>query len=185
VNQKRLAAMPVLAAVFASLIAAAAFLPIPVPGSPVPIILQNLFLMAAALILGPLWGSAAAALYLGLGLIGLPVFSGGTGGLARILGPTGGFILGYLPSAAVMGFIAGRDSKKAWRFIVAAACGVLIVYAAGVPWLKLSIKGSWAKAFTLGFLPYIGWDALKAAIAVPISIRLRPWLEEKLRDRGD
>jgi biotin transport system substrate-specific component len=185
VNQKRLAAMPVLATVFASLISAAAFLPIPVPGSPVPIILQNLFLMIAALALGPLWGSAAAAIYLGLGLLGLPVFSGGTGGIARIMGPTGGFILGYLPSAAAMGLIAGKNPKKLWRFILAAACGVLIVYAAGIPWLKLSIKGSWAKAIALGFLPYIGWDVLKAAIAVPISLGLRPWLEEKLLDREE
>jgi biotin transport system substrate-specific component len=176
--------MPVLAALFAALISVGAYLAFPVPGSPVPVVLQNMFIMLSALLLGPGWGLAAVILYLGLGAIGLPVFSGGHGGLAWIMGPTGGFLLGYLPAVLAMGLIACVGKPKFWRYILAAAAGILIVYALGVPWLKMRIHGSWAKAIALGFLPYIGWDVLKAVIVIPLAFRLGPWLKEKIQDRA-
>ena len=84
-----------LTALFAALIAAGTFISIPLPFSPVPIVLQNLFTVLAGLILGPALGAAAVALYLAAGIIGAPVFAGATGGIVRLIGPTGGFLIGY------------------------------------------------------------------------------------------
>jgi biotin transport system substrate-specific component len=181
---KRLVIMPVLAALFAALISVGAYLAFPVPGSPVPIVLQNMFVMLAALLLGPAWGALAVAMYLGLGALGLPVFSAGTGGLARFMGPTGGFLLSYIPAAVAMGLLGGRGKRKIWRLAAASAAGIIIVYGLGIPWLRHAIKGSWAKAFAIGFLPYIGFDVLKAIVASSITAVLGPELEARLEDRS-
>jgi len=179
----RILIMPVLASVCASLIAIGAYLAFPVPGSPVPIVLQNLFVMLTALIMPMPWSLAAVLIYLGMGALGLPVFQGGTGGLARFAGPTGGFLTAYIPATAVMGLVALRGPRRLWKYALAAVLGIIIVYAIGLPWLRAVIGGGWMKAISAGFLPFIGWDALKAIVAVPIAYSLRPWLEEKLAER--
>jgi biotin transport system substrate-specific component len=166
-----------LAALFGALIAAGTFISIPLPFSPVPIVLQNLFALLAGLILGPLYGSASVALYLIAGIIGAPVFAGATGGLARLLGPTGGFLIGYLLAAFSAGFILRKPNpeKKAplWLIIIAAAVGLLVVYVPGVAWLKLSTGRSWAASMAGGFTPFIIGDLIKGIIAVIIAPRLR------------
>jgi biotin transport system substrate-specific component len=169
----------VLAALFGALIAAGAFIAIPLPFSPVPVVLQNLFSLLAGLVLGPTLGAAAVGLYLLAGIIGAPVFAGATGGIARALGPTGGFLLGYLFSAFTAGLIAGRPRREAvplWRIILAVAAGLLIVYVPGLLRLRFAL-GSWAKALVSGFLPFILGDAVKGVIAVLITPRLRRPLE--------
>ena len=102
----------VLASLFAALTAVGAFVAIPI--GPVPIVLQNLFVMLMGLMLGPRWGLAGVAAYLLAGALGLPVFAGGTGGGGRFVGPTGGYLLGYLPSVAVIGGLC-RYGRPAWR----------------------------------------------------------------------
>jgi biotin transport system substrate-specific component len=170
----------VLAALFGALIAAGTFIAIPLPLSPVPVVLQNLFSLLAGLVLGPLLGAAAVGLYLLAGIIGAPVFAGAAGGIARVLGPTGGFLLGYLLSAFTAGLIVGRPRREAVsrrRIILAVLAGLLIVYVPGLIRLRFALD-SWTKALVSGFLPFIPGDAVKGIIAVLITPRLRRPLED-------
>ncbi|RLC01276.1 MAG: biotin transporter BioY, partial [Deltaproteobacteria bacterium] len=91
-NQSEQLRMTVYASLFAALIAAGAYISVPI--GPVPIVLQNLFVFLAGLLLGSKWGLACVGVYLLAGACGLPVFAGGTGGIARFAGPTGGYLLG-------------------------------------------------------------------------------------------
>lgn len=182
-NMKTRLGMPVLACLFAALISVGAYIAIPLPGTPVPIVLQNLFIMLSALLLGPAWGLAATAIYLCLGALGLPVFAGGTGGAARFLGPTGGFLVGYLPAVLVMGLISGLGAKRRWwRDALALLAGTCLIYACGIPWLRFAIKGSWEKALSAGLIPFLPGDAIKMALALPLASRLSP-LVERVRPR--
>ncbi|MDR0584270.1 MAG: biotin transporter BioY [Treponema sp.] len=164
-------------ALFAALIAAGTFISIPLPLSPVPIVLQNFFALLAGLVLGPAMGAAAVALYLIAGIIGAPVFAGATGGIVRIIGPTGGFLIGYLLAGLSAGLIAGfpGQEKKVplWRIITAAFTGLLLVYLPGLVWLKISTGGTWAAALAGGFIPFIPGDLAKGVVAVVIAPRLR------------
>jgi len=174
-----------LTALFAALTAAGAFIAIPI--GPVPIVLQNLFALLAGLILGPVMGGAAVALYLLAGLLGLPVFAGGTGGIARFAGPTGGFLVGYLLAAISAGAIVGRPDVNTkvplLRIIAAVIIGLLIVYVPGVVWLKFSRDLSWTRALLAGFVPFIIGDALKGIVAVLITPRLRRTAADFLNGR--
>ncbi len=100
----------VYASLFAALMAAGAYMAIPI--GPVPIVLQNMFVFLSGLLLGSRWGLASVAVYLLAGIVGLPVFAGGTGGIGRIFGPTGGFLLGYLPVVFLVGRMAERLPRR-------------------------------------------------------------------------
>ncbi|HRS64626.1 MAG TPA: biotin transporter BioY, partial [Spirochaetia bacterium] len=95
-------------ALWAALIATGTFIVIPVPGSPVPIVLQNMLAVMAGMILGPIAGGASVLLFLVAGALGLPVFSGARGGLAILAGPTGGYLFGYLGGAILAGLIVKK-----------------------------------------------------------------------------
>ncbi|SMC75725.1 biotin transport system substrate-specific component [Desulfocicer vacuolatum DSM 3385] len=153
--------MTIYTALFAALIAAGAFIAIPV--GPVPIVLQNMFVLMAALVLGPRWGLAAILLYLFMGACGFPVFSGGSGGLGWLFGPTGGYLLGYIPAVAVTATLAKSLGHRPLTDALAMAVGSLLVYGAGVPWLKFATGMPWDKALALGLLPFIIGDLIKIA----------------------
>jgi len=115
-------------------------------------------------------------LYLLAGILGLPVFAGGTGGIARFAGPTGGFLVGYLLAAFTAGLIVGRPNTGKTslpRIIAAVIIGLLIIYVPGVIWLKISRNLNWARALLAGFVPFIAGDVLKGVAAVLIAPRLR------------
>jgi biotin transport system substrate-specific component len=158
--------LSVFSALFTSLIVVGAYLKIPI--GPVPIVLSNLFVILAGLVLGPKWGGAAVGLYLLLGTFGLPVFSGG-GGLAYLTGPTGGFLLGFLPSAMVAGFLSSREKTRPIRDIAGLVAGVFVIYLFGVPWLKFSLEMSWTKTLAVGMAPFLIGDSLKIAAAFAIK----------------
>lgn len=163
-----------LVALFAALTAAGTFIAIPV--GPVPIVLQNLFALLAGLVLGPFMGGAAVGLYLLAGILNFPVFAGGTGGIARFAGPSGGFLIGYFLAAVTGGLVAGQPGGSRTplpRLIAAVAAGLLVAYVPGVFWLKFSRNLSWAKAFLAGFIPFIPGDIIKGIAAVVIVPRLR------------
>ena len=160
---------------FVALIAAGAF--ISIPAGPVPIVLQNMFVLLAGLLLGPRWGLASVSIYLLLGLFGLPVFAGGTGGIGRILGPTGGYLIGYLPCVYATGTIARKNNRSSLVDISAMITGSVIVYAAGVTWLKFATGMGWEKAFTAGMYPFLPGDAVKIAAAAFIAAKLRPLMK--------
>lgn len=102
----------VLIALGAAITAVGAFIAIPLPLSPVPIVLQNFFIVLIALVLGPKMGTASVALYLLTGALGLPVFAGGKGGFAHFFGPTGGYLAGFLLSAWITGTLATIGQRK-------------------------------------------------------------------------
>lgn len=157
---------------FVALITVGAFITIPI--GPVPIVLQNMFVLLAGLILGPARGTACVAVYLLVGLAGLPVFAGGTSGIGKLLGPTGGYLLGYLPAVLVTGVLSKTLGKKPAGDILAMAAGSVVVYAAGVPWLKIAFSMSWGKAVSAGMLPFLLGDAVKIAAAAVIAKKIRP-----------
>jgi biotin transport system substrate-specific component len=171
-----------LCALFAALIAAGTFISIPLPFTPVPVVLQNLFSLLAGLVLGPVLGGAAVGLYLLAGIAGAPVFAGATGGIARLLGPTGGFLAGYLLSALTGGLICGRPRRGVrlplWRLILAVLAGLLVIYAPGLIRLRFALD-SWGKALAAGFIPFIAGDAVKGILAVLAAPRLRRLVAER------
>ncbi|OGR31585.1 MAG: BioY family transporter, partial [Desulfobacula sp. RIFOXYB2_FULL_45_6] len=151
--------MTVYSSLFVAFIAVGAFISIPI--GPVPIVLQNMFVLLAALILGPVWGLGCVAVYLVIGLAGLPVFAGGTSGIGKLFGPTGGYLLGYLPCVFITASISKGLGKKMPADIIAMIIGSLIVYAAGVPWLKAVTSMSFEKALAVGMYPFLIGDVLK------------------------
>ena len=169
--------MLVFVALFAALIAAGSFIAVPI--GPVPIALQNFFTLLSGLVLGPLWGSASVGLFIAAGAIGVPVFAhnGSAMGIARLIGPSGGYIFGYLLGALVAGLIVGfpRPGKKipAWRMVLAVVAGTLAVYIPGLIRLQSFLDAGWAQVFTVGFLPFIPGDAIKGVAAGLIAPRLR------------
>jgi len=147
-----------------------------IPIGPVPIVLQNLFIMLSGLLLGSRWGFASVAIYLLAGACGLPVFAGGTGGIGKFAGPTGGYLIGFLPAVYVIGWISeyGYKSKEIFFDIIAMICGTIIIYAFGVIWLQFITNMTYSKAMALGVFPFLPGDILKIAAAIPITKILRP-----------
>jgi biotin transport system substrate-specific component len=164
--------MTVYASLMAALTAAGAYLAIPI--GPVPIVLQNLFIFLAGLLLGPGWGTASVGVYLLAGILGFPVFAGGVGGIGRFAGPTGGYLLGFLPAVFVIGLISNVSKTNVIRDLFAMICGSLIIYACGLSWLKILTGMTFGKALAVGMYPFLPGDALKIAAAVPIAKALRP-----------
>jgi biotin transport system substrate-specific component len=167
--------MTVYSSLFVALIAVGAFIAIPI--GPVPIVLQNMFVLLAGLILGPVWGLACVAVYLIIGLAGLPVFAGGTSGLGKLFGPTGGYLLGYLPCVFITASVSKGLGKKPAFDILAMVLGSLIVYGTGVPWLKAVTGMSLEKAIMAGMVPFLIGDALKIVAAAFLAKALRPLMK--------
>jgi biotin transport system substrate-specific component len=148
--------------------------PVALPIGPVPITPGTLVVLFAALTLGGARGSLAVLVYLLLGGVGLPVFSGYAGGAAVLLGPTGGFLLGYLPLAAIAGFFARRLGGRI-GIAVGGALGMLILYLLGsLRYGSLAGVGIGA-ALSVCVLPFLPFDLLKlgiATVAAPYLSRL-------------
>ncbi|GAB4370554.1 MAG: biotin transporter BioY [Spirochaetales bacterium] len=178
----------VLVALGAAATAVGAFIAIPLPLSPVPLVLQNFFILLLALVLGPRLSTTSVALYLFLGALGLPVFAGGKGGFAHFFGPTGGYLAGFLLAAWVTGVLSVRRSrprseqgKTRIRFqdAAAAAAGTIAVYLLGIPWLAYKLGFDWQKAFLLGCLPFLPGDILKATAAAALAPQVRHLLRKE------
>jgi biotin transport system substrate-specific component len=158
---------------FAVLLAVASQIAIPVPGTPVPITLQPLVVVLAGLVLGPGAAATSMVMYLAAGIIGLPVFAPvGAPGMMRLLGPTGGYLLAYPAAAATTGLLASRGDGRArrgfTRCVLAAAAGILVLYAGGVGQLT-ALTGSVPRAMQLGVPPFAVFDALKAVAAATLA----------------
>lgn len=170
----------VLTALFAALTAVGAFIRVPV--GPVPISLQVFFVLLAGVLLGPWWGMLSQAVYILLGLAGLPVFTAG-GGPQYVLNPGFGYLLGFLLAALVVGLTAGRGKRPGfWRLLAACALGVLAAYAVGVPYMALILRAvshtplTASAALQSGFLIFLPGDAVKCVGAALLGVRLTPVL---------
>ena len=162
------------ASLFTALMILGAYIRIPI--GPVPVTLSSFFVLLAGVILGSGWGTASVGIYLLLGALGLPVFTTG-GGLALFAGPTGGYLLGFLPAAFLAGFIREKGKPSAATTIAALITGTIIIYLAGIPVIKLVLDLSWHRALAIGLYPFLPGDGLKiAAGAAVYSVvrRIRP-----------
>jgi biotin transport system substrate-specific component len=153
---------------FAAALALASQVAVPLPGTPVPLTLQPLLVVLAGLWLGPTAAAASMALYLAAGAAGLPVFTPmGAPGVARLVGPTGGYLLAY-PLAA---WVTGRLGAGAGRFgtrALAACAGMAVLYAGGLAQLTV-LTGSVRSAALAGAVPFALLDLVKALVAAALA----------------
>jgi biotin transport system substrate-specific component len=177
-----------LVAVMAGLVAVCAVAP-PVPtGVGVPITLQTFGVLLVGLILGARRGAAAVGLYVLVGLAGVPVFAGGTGGPGVLAGPTVGYLLGFVPAAAVAGALAGPARRVAprWRLAVlvgaALAAGLLVVHPLGIAGLVLR-AGLPLPAAVAADLVFVPGDAVKAVVAAAVAVGVLRAFPALLRER--
>ncbi|ADB29707.1 BioY protein [Kribbella flavida DSM 17836] len=146
--------------------AALAQIAIPVPGSPVPITGQTLAVVLTAAALGPHRGLAGQGLYLLLGAVGLPFYSEASGGFEVIAGATGGYLIGFLPAAYLIGLAARHQLDRApWKALPLFIAGQAIIFAVGVPWLAVTADLSASAALDAGFYPFVLGGLIKAAVA--------------------
>jgi biotin transport system substrate-specific component len=145
---------------------------IEIPHQPVPYTLQTMFVLLSGALLGKRNGALSQLCYLAAGVAGLPVFSGMGFGLARILGPTGGYLLAFPAAAFTVGYLRG-EGKSFVRTIVAMAAGLFVIFSLGTLQLNLVLVHDLPRAFAGGFLIFSWWDLLKLAAAATIAHQLR------------
>ncbi|MDU0477900.1 biotin transporter BioY [Staphylococcus chromogenes] len=159
-------------AVFAALIIAFAFVSIPT-GSGVPIVMQNAVIILAGLVLGGKRGFFAAGLFLLLGMLGLPVLAGGRNVLSALAGPSVGYLVGYVVSPALAGFVAYLAPRgkagMTLTFAIAGIVGLLTQYTCGIIGLIARVHLDF-KAALLAQVPFLGPDAAKVAVMVVVAI---------------
>ena len=139
--------------------------PVTLPVGPIPLSLTTGVLMGMALMLGARRACLCCGVYLMLGLLGLPVFSGFTGGVGALLGPTGGFLLGYLPLTAWCGLACARMSDRC-RQALTLMVGTMALYAVGTIWFAHLTGSSFMASLAVCVLPFLPGDALKIAAVV-------------------
>jgi biotin transport system substrate-specific component len=135
-----------------------------IPHEPVPYTLQTLFVLLSGAFLGARNGALSQVLYLGIGVLGAPVFSLGGFGIARLLGPTGGYLLAFPVAAAVVGYLIQFRRTLLWSFVSMAA-GLAIIFVCGTVQLYAVVFRDWIAAFNAGFLIFSWWDVLKLSAA--------------------
>lgn len=152
----------------ALLTAACAQFEIRLPFTPVPITGQTFAVLLGAAALGPLRGSLAQLLYVGLGLF-LPFYSGGASGWTYVTGGTGGYLVGFVVASAVVGALARRGAdRRAWSTVAAFVVGSLVIYALGAGWLVVGLDMTVSGALAAGVTPFVVGDALKALLAAGV-----------------
>ncbi len=143
---------------------------IEVPHEPVPYTLQTLFALLAGALLGRKYGALSQLLYISLGAVGLPVFAASVTlpqGIARLLGPTGGYLIGCVAAAFVVGWLVQLRHGFAWTAF-SMAVGLLILFMCGTIQLNIVLLHDWGKSFASGFLIFSWWDGLKLLAAATI-----------------
>ncbi len=146
---------------------------IPLPFTPVPVTLQTFAVLTTGATLGARKGALSLLVYALVGMAGAPVFAGGTAGASTVLGPLGGYLIGFVVAAYLVGLLAERGWDRDGKVLLAMVIGEVAMYAIAVPWLGLYL--GMAKAVTLGFLPFVIGDTLKLLVAsglLPLSWKL-------------
>jgi biotin transport system substrate-specific component len=166
------------AAIFAALAAVMGFIIIPLPFSPVPITGQNLAIMLAASILTTRQAALSVMTFLLLGAIGLPVFTGGTGGIGVLFGPRGGYLIGFLIGAIITSKLKGTTNNMSRLALANVVGGILVVYTLGVAWLDFITAMGLQKSLIVGALPFIPGDLLKVGIATVIGTAVNKRLQK-------
>ncbi|MTV50274.1 biotin transporter BioY [Heliobacillus mobilis] len=160
-----------LSALVAATIYISSQLSFPLPFSPIPITLQTFAIFLFSLIFPPRIAITGILVYLTLGLIGLPVFAGGNGGIAILLGPKGGYLLGYLMATVACSFLARYwSSSNLLRNLLICTAGMVIIYALGLTGLMMVTSVPLDKALVLGLYPFIPGDLVKLGLASTLAL---------------
>lgn len=189
----------ILSGLFAALTAVCTMISIPLPFTPVPVNLATLSMFLAGGLLGAKYGALSQTIYTLIGAIGLPVFSNFTGGIGKLVGPTGGYIIGYIAGAFVVGIVTQRSMQyfakkdtlnrtaKPQGKINAAVIqilllafsmliGMIVCYALGTAWFVFSTNTNIASALVLCVYPFIVGDVLKITAATMLCAKLRKYI---------
>jgi biotin transport system substrate-specific component len=178
--------LSVLSAACTALISIGSYISIPV--GPVPVVLQNFFVLVTGLLLPPRAAVSTVFAYLFMGALGIPVFAGGTGGIGHFFGPTGGYLLGYLPAVLAVSWINGNSRVREARLsrpsiprsLSALIAGSLAIYLCGLSWFAFSTGMEFPRVLALGLLPFLPGDALKIAAALWTGRRFGPRIDNFL-----
>ena len=148
-----------------------------IPFSPVPLSLCSMGIYFAVSLLGGKRGSICTILYLLLGSCGLPVFSGFSGGLGKLCGPTGGYLIGYFFLAVICGFFLKHFPTNGFLQITGFLLGTAILYLFGTLWLQFQMQLTFLNALALGVIPYIPGDIVKLILAISIASPIKKRLK--------
>jgi biotin transport system substrate-specific component len=162
-----------LSSMFSALTALGAYLIIPLPFTPVPLTFQTFFTYTAGAVLGRYRGMLSQIIYIGLGSLGFPIFGGGKAGIGVLLGPTGGYLIGFVLAAFIIGFLVKLKKKPGYPAIILAMfAGTFAVYLLGIiqlsVWMGISLK----EALLVGAIPFLPGDMLKIFAAALVSVRV-------------
>ncbi|MGN1203211.1 MAG: biotin transporter BioY [Eubacterium sp.] len=159
---------------FAALIAVCAWIAIPLT---VSITLQTFAICLTAGLLGWKRGTVTVIVYILLGMIGLPVFTGFKSGIVAVTGPTGGYIVGFIFTALIVGLAADKLGKKIWQNIVFMVIGILVCYLFGTIWFTIAYKVTFVSALSTCVFPFLLPDAVKIVLAAVLVNRLKKFVK--------
>lgn len=171
-NQKIRTKQMVLIALMTAVTCVLGPLSIPLPFSPVPISLTNFAIFLAIFVLGMKSGTISFIIYLLLGAVGVPVFSSFRGGFQVLAGPTGGYLIGFIFLALIMGFALEHFDRKLVPTIIGMIIGMAVCYAFGTVWLAKLLSLSFKEGLMMGVIPYLPGDAAKIIIAAIVGPKL-------------
>lgn len=166
-------------ALFVAITAICSQIQIPLPMVPINLALFAIYLAGA--LLGPKYGTISILAYVILGGIGAPIFAGFTGGFGTIAGPTGGYIVGYIFTAFIVGLITKKYGYNWWKLVIAMVLGLTVCYALGTIWFMYVTSNSLASAMTYCVIPFLPGDAVKIILATLLTIRFRISLPNLMR----
>lgn len=144
-----------------------------IPISPVPISFTNLAIYFTVIILGGKKGTICYLVYLLIGFVGVPVFSGFTSGPAKLLGPTGGYLIGFIFMAMISGFFVDKFQGKIYMYVLGMVLGTIVTYALGTAWLAYQANMTFEQALFAGVIPYIIGDIVKIIIATILGSTIK------------
>ena len=153
---------------FIALTTLSAFVRIPLPFTPVPLTLQTFFVLLSGALLGRRLGTFTQAAYMFLGLTGQQVFTGAGYGSLYLLGPTGGYIVGFVLAAFFAGSFLKQEGQSAFTVFIKLLAADFIILFSGTLWLKISLSCGLSRAFLLGFLPFVLGDIFKVILATAV-----------------
>jgi biotin transport system substrate-specific component len=165
---------------FVGLTAFSAFVRIPLPFTPVPFTFQTLFVLLSGALLGRRLGVFTQAGYMFLGFTGLQVFTGLGSGSLYLLGPTGGYVIGFVLASFVTGGLFSGEALNRRGVFLRFLCADFLLLFSGTLWLKIVVSCPLSQAFLLGFLPFVPGDLLKIACAMLIFEKMHPFTRRLL-----
>lgn len=150
--------------------------PLSLPIGLVPISLTTFAIYLTVILLGWKMGTISYLVYLLVGLAGIPVFSGFSSGFGKLMGPTGGYLIGFIFLAAISGIFIDKFRGKIYMYVVGMLLGALVTYAFGTAWLAFHLHLSFSAALSIGVIPFIPGDLIKMVCAVIIGPIVRKQL---------